>query len=92
MSEGMQTAATAGGYYSQMKNHLPVLSKSIAIVILVINCIFPGIGTMLLSCIGGQFKKEHLIVGLLQMVLAICVIGWIWSILWGVILIMKSNN
>ncbi len=92
MSEGVQTAATAGSYYNQMKNHLPVLSKTIAIIILIINVIFPGVGTMLLSCIGGEFKKEHLFVGLIQMVLAICVIGWIWSILWGVLLLLKSNN
>lgn len=92
MSEGIQGAATAGSYYSKLKDHLPVLSKTIAIIILVINILFPGIGTMLLSCIGGQFKIEHIYVGLAQFLLAICVIGWIWSILWGVLLIMKSTS
>lgn len=88
----MTDALKAGSFYSRMKNHLPVLSKPIAIVILVINIIFPGIGTMLLSCIGGTFKREHLFVGLAQLVLAICVIGWIWSILWGVFLVLKSTS
>ncbi len=78
--------------YAKWKNHLPVLSKTVAIIILILNIFFPGVGTILLSCIGGTFNKEHIIVGLLQLISAICVIGWIWSVLWGIILLMKSSD
>jgi hypothetical protein len=89
MSEG---AATAVSWYSKMKNHLPELSQGLAIAILIINIFFPGIGTMCLACIGGQFDKDHLIIGLIQFVLAMCIIGWIWSIMWGVFLVMKAKK
>ena len=63
--------------YTKFKNHLPVLSKTVAIIILVLNIFLPGVGTILLSCIGGTFNKEHIFVGLLQLITSVCVIGWI---------------
>ena len=77
--------------YTRLKNHLPELNKVLAIVILVLNIFFPGVGTMCLYCIAG-FKTEYLWVGLIQLVTALCVVGWIWSVLWGVILVTKSKQ
>jgi TM2 domain-containing membrane protein YozV len=78
--------------YARLKNHLPVLHKTVAIIILIFNIFFPGVGTMMLSCIGGTFKIEHVWIGLVQFFTSICVFGWVWSVLWGIILVMKSKE
>ncbi len=77
--------------FTRLKNHLPEMNKILAIVILVLNIFFPGIGTMCLFFICG-FKSEHLVVGLIQLITAICIVGWVWSVLWGVILVTKSKQ
>lgn len=79
-------------WWEKTKNHLPTLSRGLAIFILVLNIIVPGLGTACLSCIGGSCKTEHLIIAVLQFVLAWIVIGWIWSILWGLLLLMKASK
>lgn len=78
--------------YVKLKNHLPILHKTVAIIILIFNIFFPGSGTMMLSCIGGSFKIEHVWVGLIQFITSIFVFGWVWSVLWGIILVMKSKQ
>ena len=83
---------TQESFYSKLKNHLPVLHKTVAIIILVFNIFIPGLGTMFLACMAGDFKKEHVFVGLAQMLFSVCVIGWVWSVLWGIILVMKSTK
>ncbi len=78
--------------WERLKNHLPVLSKTVAIILLVFNIFIPGLGTACLCCIGGDFKVEHLGIGLLQFLLSVCIIGWLWSITWGIILLIKSKD
>lgn len=83
--------AKTEGFFTSLKNHLPTLNKVMAIIILILNIFFPGIGTMCLACVGGSFQVEHLIVGLVQLLLAALIIGWVWSILWGVLVVLKSS-
>ena len=82
---------SAGSWWDRMKNLIPELNKVLAIILLVLNCIFPGVGTMCLSCLGPRFVWDHLIIGLLQLLLSFLIIGWVWSIFWGILLVMKSN-
>ena len=77
--------------FTRLKNHLPEMNKILAIVILVLNIFFPGIGTMCLFCLY-EFKTEYLVVGLIQLITAVCIVGWVWSVLWGVILVAKSKQ
>ncbi|CAM9827899.1 unnamed protein product [Ectocarpus sp. 4 AP-2014] len=59
----------------------PVLRKPLAFVLLVVNIFFPGVGTViagLLTC-----KLKCVITGILQLVTAAVLVGWVWSIIWG---------
>jgi hypothetical protein len=77
--------------FKELQESLPKVDKCIGIVLLLLNIFFPGLGTMICACIGGKFQVEHLIVGLIQLFTAACIIGWVWSIWWGVIILMKSG-
>ncbi len=83
--------AEAIGCWEKYKNMIPTTSKVISIVILILNIIWPGLGTCIMACLARQFCFETLVIALLQFLLAICVIGWIWSIIWGVLCLLKST-
>jgi hypothetical protein len=76
--------------YVSLKELIPKVPKGLAIILCVLNIIFPGLGTVMLACVGNSFVPQHLVVGLLQFITAVCIVGWIWSILWGIFLVMKS--
>ena len=67
------------------------VDKTMAMVLLVINIFFPGIGTMINACMGsGGMVTDQIIVGLLQFFTAWLLIGWIWAIWWGIIMVQKA--
>ena len=47
---------------------------------------------MLIGCYKRQFSKIHFLVGLLQLITAFAVIGWIWSIAWGLIIFLNPER
>ena len=54
------------------------------IVLFIVNIFFPGVGTMISSCLApGDCNVEALVIGLCQLLTAWLIIGWIWSIIWG---------
>ena len=69
------------------------MNRITASFLLIINVFFPGVGTIIMSFMGGdEILIEQLIIGVLQMVLISCLIGWIWSIYWGIIIYRKSYD
>lgn len=80
--------------------NIPKVSMRMAIIILILNTIFPGMGTILLGCfLPHDFTNEEgvvccsmALVGLMQLILAILLIGWIWSIAFGVYILYSSYN
>jgi len=88
-----------------MKNAVPSLPMCLAITFLCINCILPGFGTIFagfaaLCCAetkGVQTGKCGLFCinfwcGIAQLLLVVFAIGWIWSIMWGVLMIHESTK
>ncbi len=73
-------------------NQYPILSTSIAIVILLVNVFFPGIGTMIIGCVSGQNVGLWICIGLLQILLAWIIIGWVWAIFTGIMILSASKN
>ena len=56
-----------------------------AILMLIMNIIIPGTGTMLNGCFG-YVCYELVIIGFLQLITAPILVGWIWSIWYGVLI------
>ena len=84
--------SSCGSKIDELRNKIPSLNIVLAIIVLCINICIPGVGTMLFICLGGGANwVEHLIIGLLQFFLTILLIGWIWSICWGIFAVMKST-
>lgn len=56
------------------------------IICLILNIIFPGWGTILDSFLPGGLNVICLVIGLVQLFTCWLLIGWIWSIIWGVLI------
>ena len=70
-----------------------VLEKDMALVCLILNCIpiTSGVGTMISACTGKKFNCNALAFGILQFILTILIIGWIWSIVHGIWMLDASK-
>jgi len=73
----------------ELQNEIPSTNIVVAIILLLLNIFFPGLGTAVMSLLNG-FKPKTLLVALLQFLLTIILIGWIWSIWWGILCVTKS--
>ena len=73
-----------------VKNNIPSLPLNLAIMIFLSNLIFPSSGTFYLSCIGDKFSRSQIVVGILQLLTLAFLIGWAWSIYWGILTLKKS--
>jgi len=88
----MEDQSTSVSTFEKYKNMIPITSKCMSIILLILNIIWPGLGTAIMGCMVSEHLVTNLVIGLLQFVTAICVIGWIWSIAWGVFCLMKSTG
>ena len=64
---------------------LPRLSGVWPYICFILNIILPGTGTMICSCVGypEKWSKTQLTIGIIQMLTAVYLVGWIMSIYWG---------
>ena len=67
------------------------VESNLALLILILNIIFPGLGTLITAFIAGEFNVKVLLVAIAQALLTCILIGWIWSILHGVWVYNKSK-
>ena len=68
----------------KIHEHVYPVPGSMGMLVFVLNIIFPGFGTMIQS----YYHKDGCsvstwLIGLMQSILAICIVGWIWSIYHG---------
>ncbi len=69
----------------------PHLSMPTAWIILIINIFMPGIGTMIVACLGTNNSVYFLVSGLFQLITAYFLIGWILAIWTSVELILSAK-
>ena len=63
----------------------------VAVIAAILNLLIPGVGTMITACAGtGVVSKTQIAVGLLQFLTTYVLIGWIWSIYWGYLIVQKA--
>ena len=66
------------------KGIVQLTNPCMGLVLLSLNTILPGSGTIVSSCMDKEkFNLMALMLGILQMGLAILVVGWLWSIFHG---------
>ena len=70
---------------------LPKVLPVFAWVAGILNFVFPGIGTMIVGCLGdrriGNMNKTQFVIGFIQLLLAVYFVGYIWSIYWAYLII-----
>ena len=66
-------------------------SPGMAYACLCLNIFFPGVGTMVNSCMG-PFTGIGFLYGLIQLFFFWTLVGWVWAILYGVEIVRKSKR
>ena len=68
---------------------VPIVSSSMAQVLLgVVNCLFFGFGVIIAGIMNNSLPD--VVIGLLQ--LFVPVLGWMWAIFWGVLMISRNGQ
>ena len=77
--------------WEKVKN-VPKLTKPIAAVCSIFNVILPGTGTIIAACMTEEtlISKTQVLVGFMQFLLSILIIGYFWSWYWAYLLFAKS--
>ena len=75
-----------------MISNVPLVTKTIAIVALLLNFIVPGAGTILAACQtrSNYVSKAQMTMAFVQFVTAIFLIGWILALYWSYLIIVKA--
>jgi hypothetical protein len=74
---------------------IPVVKRSPNGILALVLCILlSGIGTIIVGAIDdrGNNKKNIIILGVIQVVLSIILVGAIWAIVWGIMVFMRSTD
>ena len=69
---------------------IPELPRGLAIMILLCNIFFPSSGTFYMACIGDKVRKTQFMVAAFQLITVPILIGYIWSLFWGIKAMQKS--
>lgn len=67
----------------------PVLDMPVAAAVLIANIIVPGLGTIIAAVVG---KHKMIARGILQLVLAIIIVGWVWGVVTGVQCLINAKR
>ncbi|XP_023931393.1 protein stum homolog isoform X3 [Lingula anatina] len=85
------------------RSAIPSMPLPLAIILCILNVVAPGIGTLISSftvfC-GCQTRSSkpifaffyNLLAALLQLATTIIIVGWIWSILWGMTMVQIAGQ
>ena len=78
------------GTTSKLIRTIPELPRGLAIMILLCNIFFPSSGTFYMGCIGDKVRSTQFMVAVLQLLTVPILIGYIWSVFWGIKAMSKS--
>ena len=81
------------------KETIQIVDDPWHVVQMVLNILSPGLGTIIngcqccCECCGvRECRWSAFFIGLLQDISSLIIIGWIWSIFWGVLIYQKTAN
>ena len=71
----------------------PHLNREFAIVVLILNIIFPGVGTIIAAFNDEKgYNYNQFWIGFQQFNLFIIIVGWFWSVWWGFLILEKASK
>ena len=79
-------------HVQEIVDHIQPTSPIYAIISLVLNIFLPGWGTILNGIMGPTIDAIEIVIGVIQLFTAFCIIGWIWSMVWGVLIFLKKKE
>eukprot|EP00347_Sterkiella_histriomuscorum_P023722 403333611 len=68
------------------------VGKTMGILLLLLNIFMPGVGTIINALMGHGISGTGLLIGFVQMITSFMLLGWIWSIWWGVEIAKRSGS
>ena len=68
------------------------LEGQFGLIVFVLNCVLPGWGTVVSGILSKEVRCNNFILGFLQMMLSIILVGWLWSIYTGYMIWYKSSR
>jgi hypothetical protein len=74
---------------------IPVVKRSPNGILALVLCILlGGIGTIIVGAIDdrGNNKANIILLGVLQLVLSILFVGYIWALIWGILVFVRSDQ
>mmetsp|Transcript_31596 Transcript_31596/g.48305 ORF Transcript_31596/g.48305 Transcript_31596/m.48305 type:complete len:109 (-) Transcript_31596:93-419(-) len=72
---------------------VPEVSLVVAIISAILNVFIPGLGTTVTACAAKEnVSKTQLMMALVQFFTTYVLVGWVLSIYWGYLIVMKSRN
>lgn len=94
---------TVNEKHGPLYNAIPCMPLPLAIICCIFNIVIPGLGTLISSftvfCCGstnvssrGRAFCFNILSALLQMITFIVIVGWIWSIIWGMTFVTLSTS
>lgn len=73
-----------------VSQHVPKVDGTMGIIALILNIIpLPGLGTIIAGVVSGRDVLKHVLIGVIQIIIPI--IGWIWAIIWGILIFLESR-
>lgn len=62
------------------------MDKNLQLICGILNCFLFGIGTIIAGALSNSLAD--VVIGILQLVIPF--VGWVWSVIWGILMIMKA--
>ena len=73
--------------------NVPVLHNVWAYICFLFNLLIPGTGTALAAVLGqSDINKTQLVIAFFQFLTSVYIVGWIWSVYWGYLIVAKSKG
>ena len=81
---------------AELMKDVPRVVPALAYTCAVLNVILSGSGSMIAGCVGdkdkgGMWDRTTTAIGLMQLLLAPYLIGWVWSIYWAYLIVKKAR-
>jgi hypothetical protein len=92
MAKAIITATDYDKKIFGIATHFPPMSISMKVIIAVLNLILPGIGTIVMSTRYKKCSKTQLIIGLMQLLMTVEIVGYLWSLIWVVLVCIKTPS